>query len=53
MLKGAKDMLAKIYANFGILDPLPCRVKGKKNRYEQLSAVAIQTVNEVIKNYEL
>ena len=40
-------------ANFGILDPLPFRVKGKKNRYEQLSAVAIETVNEVIKRYEL
>jgi len=40
-------------ANFGILDPLPHRVKGKKNRYEQLSAVAIETVNEVIKRYEL
>ena len=40
-------------ANFGILDALPCRVKGKKNRYEKLSAVAIDTLNEVIREYEL
>ena len=40
-------------ANFGILDALPFRVKGKKNRYEKLSETAIDTLNEVIKNYEL
>ena len=40
-------------ANFGILDALPFRVKGKKNRYEKLSEVAIDTLNEVIKEYEL
>ena len=40
-------------ANFGILDALPFRVKGKKNRYEKLSEVAIDTLNEVIKRYEL
>ena len=40
-------------ANFGILDPLPFRVKGKKNRYEKLSEHAIETLNEVIKAYEL
>jgi len=40
-------------ANFGILDALPYRVKGKKNRYEKLSEVAIDTLNEVIKDYEL
>ena len=40
-------------ANFGILEPLPFRVRGKKNRYEQLSARAIDTLNEVIKQYEL
>ena len=40
-------------ANFGILEALPFRVKGKKNRYEKLSEVAIDTLNEVIKNYEL
>ena len=40
-------------ANFGILEPLPFRVKGKKNRYEKLSETAIDTLNEVIKHYEL
>jgi len=40
-------------ANFGILEALPFRVKGKKNRYEKLSEVAIDTLNEVIRNYEL
>ncbi len=40
-------------ANFGILDALPCRVKGKKNRYEKLSQTAIDTLSEVIKDYEL
>ncbi|MBR1822397.1 MAG: methylenetetrahydrofolate--tRNA-(uracil(54)-C(5))-methyltransferase (FADH(2)-oxidizing) TrmFO [Clostridia bacterium] len=40
-------------ANFGILDSLPFRVKGKKNRYEKLSERAIDTMNEVIKDYEL
>ena len=40
-------------ANFGILDALPFRVKGKRNRYEKLSERAIETLNEVIKRYEL
>jgi methylenetetrahydrofolate--tRNA-(uracil-5-)-methyltransferase len=40
-------------ANFGILDALPFRVKGKKNRYEKLSEVAIDALNEVIRDYEL
>ena len=40
-------------ANFGILDSLPCRVKGKKNRYEKLSQHALETLNEVIERYEL
>ena len=40
-------------ANFGILDALPYRVRGKKNRYEKLSEAAIDTLNEVIKTYEL
>ncbi len=40
-------------ANFGILQPLPFRVKGKKNRYEKLSERAIEITSEVIKNYEL
>ena len=40
-------------ANFGILEPLGFKVKGKRNRYEKLSEVAIDTLNEVIKEYEL
>ena len=40
-------------ANFGILDSLPFRVKGKKNRYEKLSEVAIDTLSEVMRAYEL
>ena len=40
-------------ANFGILESLPFRVKGKRNRYEKLSETAIDTLNEVIRDYEL
>ena len=40
-------------ANFGILDPLNERIRGKKNRYERMSQRAIDTLNEVIKAYEL
>lgn len=40
-------------ANYGILESLPFRVKGKRNRYEKLSARAIDTLNEVIQKYEL
>ncbi len=40
-------------ANFGILDPLNERVRGKRNRYERMSARAIDTLNEVIKQNEL
>ena len=40
-------------ANFGILEPLSERVRGKRNRYEKLSARAIDTLNEVMKTYEL
>ena len=40
-------------ANFGILEPLPDRVRGKRNRYEKLSERAILTLNEVIERYEL
>ena len=40
-------------ANFGILEPLDARVRGKRNRYEKLSARAIDTLNEVMKTYEL
>ena len=31
-------------ANFGLLDPMPMRIKGKKNRYEQLANRALDTV---------
>jgi len=40
-------------ANYGILTPLAERVKGKRFRYEKMSERAINTLNEVIKNYEL
>ena len=40
-------------ANYGILEPLSQRREGKRNRYEQLSARAIDTLNEVIQQYEL
>ena len=40
-------------ANFGILEPLTERVRGKRNRYEKLSARAIDTLNEVIQTYDL
>ena len=40
-------------ANYGILEPLPMRVKGKRNRYEKLSECAIDILNEVIQKYEL
>ena len=40
-------------ANFGILDPLPFRVKGKKNRYEKQSERALEALDEVINRYEL
>ena len=40
-------------ANFGILDPLSERVRGKRFRYEKLSQLAIDTLNEVIQTYAL
>ncbi|MBR6766514.1 MAG: methylenetetrahydrofolate--tRNA-(uracil(54)-C(5))-methyltransferase (FADH(2)-oxidizing) TrmFO [Clostridia bacterium] len=40
-------------ANYGILEPLPMRVKGKRNRYEKMSECAIDVLNEVIQKYEL
>ena len=40
-------------ANFGILSPLNERIRGKRNRYERMSQRAIDTLNEVIKQYEL
>ncbi len=40
-------------ANFGILEPLEMRVKGKRNRYEKLSERAIEVLTEVIHSNEL
>ena len=40
-------------ANFGILEPMNERIRGKRNRYEKLSERAIETLNEVITRYEL
>lgn len=40
-------------ANYGILDPLDVRVKGKRNRYEKLSERAINVLTEVIEKNEL
>ena len=40
-------------ANYGILEPLAERVRGKRFRYEKMSERAIETLNEVIKTHEL
>ena len=40
-------------ANYGILEPLEGRVKGKRNRYEKLSERAINVLTEVIHQNEL
>ena len=40
-------------ANYGVLEPLNERIRGKKFRYERMSARAIETMEEVIKQYEL
>lgn len=40
-------------ANFGILEPLSERVRGKRFRYEKLSQRAIDVLNEVIDTYAL
>ena len=40
-------------ANYGILESLPFRVKGKRNRYEKMSERAIEVLTEVIKQNEL
>ena len=40
-------------ANYGILDPLETRVKGKRNRYEKLSERAVNVLTEVITQNEL
>ena len=40
-------------ANYGILEPLEARVRGKRNRYEKLGERAENVLSEVITNYEL
>ena len=40
-------------ANYGILDPLENRVRGKRNRYEKLSERALKELSEVKRQYEL
>ena len=40
-------------ANYGILEPLEMRVKGKRNRYEKMSERAMNVLTEVIEHYEL
>ena len=40
-------------ANYGILDPLESRVRGKRNRYEKLSERALEELSEVKRQYEL
>ena len=37
-------------ANFGILEPMEKRIKGKKERYEALSARALEAMDEIIKD---
>ena len=40
-------------ANYGILDPLENRIRGKRNRYEKLSERALEELSEVKRQYEL
>lgn len=40
-------------ANFGILDSLSERVRGKKQRYERLAERALGKMDETIKEYQL
>ncbi len=40
-------------SNFGVLEPLGERVKGKRNRYERLSERAIAEMEQTVKTYEL
>ena len=37
-------------ANFGILEPMETRIKGKKERYEALSARALAVMDELVKD---
>ena len=40
-------------SNFGILEPMGERVRGKRNRYERLSERAIAEMNRMIEEYQL
>ena len=37
-------------ANFGLIDPMPMHIKGKKNRYEQLAARALEHISALAEN---
>ena len=47
------DNYQPMNANFGILDPLAARVRGKKFRYEALSARALEQLDEQIREQNL
>ena len=40
-------------ANFGILDKLTERIRGKRNRYEKLAEISLNRINEIKLNYHL
>ena len=40
-------------ANFGILEPLPQKVRGKRNRYEKLAENALAVLDKVILDNQL
>jgi ABC-type dipeptide/oligopeptide/nickel transport system ATPase component len=40
-------------SNFGVLEPLGERVKGKRNRYERLAERAVAEMEQTVKTYEL
>ncbi len=40
-------------SNFGILDRLEERVKGKRNRYERMAQVSLEHMNRIIEEYQL
>ena len=40
-------------ANFGILDKLTERIRGKRNRYERLAEISLNSINEIKLNYHL
>ena len=52
-VSGATGDFQPMNANYGILDPLENRVRGKRNRYEKLSERALEELSEVKRQYEL